>query len=294
MFALPLVGWAMLGGRLPIVLYGWLRLPPIAPPTRAVFRAADHARALAFLLFATFIAHFSGAMMHALIFRDGVFEAWRHGRSKGVIDNVRPLHTIQTGPARACATFGVDENDLRDYRPRYNIAPTDQHFIVTSKYERRTARPANWGLVNAWATDNRRASQCVNAKAETLEERRTFREAFLERRCVVPADGFYEWRGPKTQREPVWLHPAAGGLLLFAGLYESWQPKPGEWQRTFTIITTIANAVLQPIHDRMPVILDERAAEDWMNPRDRDPLSLKRLLAPAPPDLLKCDPRHRS
>jgi putative SOS response-associated peptidase YedK len=186
--------------------------------------------------------------------------------------------------------LGVDENDLRDYRPRYNIAPTDQHFIVTSKYERRTARPANWGLVNAWATDNRRASQCVNAKAETLEERRTFREAFLERRCVVPADGFYEWRGPKTQREPVWLHPAGGGLLLFAGLYESWQPKPGEWQRTFTIITTIANAVLQPIHDRMPVILDERAAEDWMNPRDRDPLSLKRLLAPAPPDLLKMRP----
>ena len=186
--------------------------------------------------------------------------------------------------------LGVDEDDLRDYRPRYNIAPTDQHFIVTSQYERRTARAASWGLVNSWATDNSRASQCINAKAETLEERRTFREAFQQRRCVIPADGFYEWRGPKTQREPVWIHPAAGGLLLFAGLYESWQPKPGEWQRTFTIITTIANELLQPIHDRMPAILDERAAEDWMNPNEAQPKNLKRLLLPAPEEKLVFTP----
>jgi putative SOS response-associated peptidase YedK len=160
--------------------------------------------------------------------------------------------------------LGVDEDDLRDYGPRYNIAPTDQHFIVISKYERRTARPASWGLVNSWANDNGRANQCINAKAETLEERRTFREALMQRRCAVPADGFYEWRGPKTQREPVWIHPRDGGLLLFAGLYESWQAKPGEWQRRFTIITTEANGLIIPIHDRMPVILDDRATEDWM------------------------------
>src|SRR5262249_14813407 len=116
--------------------------------------------------------------------------------------------------------LGVDEDDHRDYRPRYNIAPTDQHFIVTSKFERRTARAATWGLVNFWEADNSGASQCINAKAETLEERRDFREAFLQRRCVVPADGFYEWRSPKTHREPVWVHPADAGLLLFAGLYE--------------------------------------------------------------------------
>ena len=177
--------------------------------------------------------------------------------------------------------LGVDENDLRDYRPRHNIAPTDQQFIVTSKYERRTARAATWGLVNSWATDNSRASQCINAKSETLEERRAFREAFLQRRCVVPADGFYEWRGPKTQREPVWIHSPDGGLLLFAGLYESWQKKSGEWERTFTIVTTGANALIKPIHDRMPVILGERAAEDWMNPNETEPKNLKTLLTPA-------------
>ena len=186
--------------------------------------------------------------------------------------------------------LGVDEDDLRDYRPRYNIAPTDQHFIVTSKYERPIARPASWGLVNSWASDNGRASQCINAKAETLDERRTFREAFLQRRCTVPADGFYEWRGPKTQREPVWIHPPDGGLLFFAGLYESWQAKPGEWQRTFTIITTQANGWIRPIHNRMPVIFDERRAEDWMNRSETEPRRLKGLLVPASEEKLVITP----
>ena len=83
-----------------------------------------------------------------------------------------------------------------DWNPRYNIAPTDQHFIVTSEFERRKVQRARWGLVNRWARDNSRASQCINAKAETLEQRPTFSEAFQKRRCVVPADGFYEWTGP--------------------------------------------------------------------------------------------------
>jgi putative SOS response-associated peptidase YedK len=87
-----------------------------------------------------------------------------------------------------------DEGDAAaSYRPRFNIAPTDQHFMVTSEFERRKAHRARWGLVNRWARDNSGASQCINARAETLEQRPTFREAFQQRRCVVPADGFYEW-----------------------------------------------------------------------------------------------------
>ena len=117
----------------------------------------------------------------------------------------------------------------------------------------------------------------------------SFREAFEKRRCVVPADGFYEWRGPKARREPLWIHPADDALLLFAGLLEAWQFRPGEWQ-TFTILTTSANRLLQPIHNRMPVILDEAGAADWMNLREPHPLSLKRLLAPAPDDLLVVQP----
>jgi putative SOS response-associated peptidase YedK len=188
--------------------------------------------------------------------------------------------------------LGAQDADdaFADYRPRFNIAPTDQHFIVTSEFERRKAQRARWGLVNRSARDNRRAGQCINAKAETLEQRPTFREAFLRRRCVVPADGFYEWTGPKGKRQPLWIHPRAGGLMLFAGLYESWYPEKDRAEVTFTIVTCAANSMIAEIHDRMPVVLDERAAEDWMNPRERDPLSLKRLLEPAPAGLFAIRP----
>jgi len=188
--------------------------------------------------------------------------------------------------------LGIEDEGhaFADYRPRFNIAPTDQHFIVTSEFEHRKVQRARWGLVNRWARDNNRASQCINAKAETLEQRPTFREALQRRRCVVPADGFYEWTGPKSKRQPLWIHPRAGGLMLFAGLYESWYPERNQPEVTFTIVTCAANAAIAEIHDRMPVVLDERAAEDWMNPREPDPLSLKRLLVPASSDLLSVRP----
>jgi putative SOS response-associated peptidase YedK len=190
---------------------------------------------------------------------------------------------------RVVDELGADDGETfaASYRPRFNIAPTDEHFIVTSEYERRKLQRARWGLVNRWATDNRRASQCINAKAETLEQRASFREAFQQRRCVVPADGFYEWvRGPGDKRRPLWIHPRVGGLMLFAGLYESWYPSPNQAEATFTIVTCAVNATIAAIHNRMPVILDEGGAEDWMNPREKEPLSLKRLLVPAPADLL--------
>jgi putative SOS response-associated peptidase YedK len=162
--------------------------------------------------------------------------------------------------------------------------------VIRSKYERREFLPARWGLVNSWAANTSSAASCINAKAETIETRPSFKDAFANRRCLVPADGFYEWRGRKDNREPLWIHSANGGLLWLAGLYESWQPEPGHWQRTFTIITTRANGLIEPIHDRMPVVFNERAAEDWMNPGERDPLRLKSLLVPAPDDNLILSP----
>ena len=196
-------------------------------------------------------------------------------------------------PARSARrALGIEDegNGFADYRPRFNIAPTDQHFIVTSEFERRKVQRAAWGLVNRWARDNSRASQCINAKAETLEQRPTFREAFQRRRCVVPADGFYEWTGPKGRRQPLWIHPRAGGLMLFAGLYESWYPERNQAEVTFTIVKCAATAAIAEIHNRMPVVLGQQAAEDWMNLREQDPLSLKRLLVPASPDLLSVRP----
>src|SRR6202047_4160499 len=151
------------------------------------------------------------------------------------------------------AMLGVPESQLGDYVPRFNIAPTQPYVVRITKYESREAIPAIWGLVNSWAKDAGRASMCINAKAETVDKLPSFRGAFEKRRCVVPADGFYEWRGPKARREPLWIHAADDALLLFAGLFEAWQSQPGEWQTTFTILTTSANRTLQPIHNRMPV-----------------------------------------
>ena len=188
------------------------------------------------------------------------------------------------------AELGVDADSFVDYRPRYNVAPTQMHYVVRVKFENREVLPARWGLVNTWAKDASAAAKNINARAETVESRRAFREAFIKRRCVVPADGFFEWTGPKTARQPTWFHREDNQLLLFAGLYESWRPKPNQWETTFTILTTDANALTRQYHDRMPVILADRDADDWMDPRAPEPLALKRLLIPAPADLLIATP----
>jgi putative SOS response-associated peptidase YedK len=187
-----------------------------------------------------------------------------------------------------------DDGDVAAcYKAQHNIAPTDSHFIVTTEYERRRACVARWGLVNRWARDNRQASKYINARAETIEQRPIFREAFHQRRCVVPADGFYEWTGPKNDRRPLWIHSPNGELMLLAGLYESWHPAPDRLECTFTIVTCAASEMMREIHDRMPVVLNEEGAEDWMNPQEENPVSLKRLLVPAPVDFLTAEPALR-
>ncbi len=188
------------------------------------------------------------------------------------------------------AELGVPVESLPNYRPRYNIAPTDQHWIMRMKYEDRELATAKWGLVNSWAKDGKRAAQQINARAETLEARSAFKEAFSKRRCVVPADGFFEWVGPKAARQPLWFHRPDGGLLLFAGLYESWQARPREWERTFTIVTTDANQVVGRVHDRMPVVLSDEKADEWMYPGQQNTKALMALLVPAADDLLVATP----
>jgi putative SOS response-associated peptidase YedK len=166
------------------------------------------------------------------------------------------------------------------------MPPTDPFFIVRMEYEERQALPARWGLVNFWAKDAKRAASQINARAETLTRSAAFREAFKERRCIVPADGFFEWRGAGSQKQPIWYHRPDGKLILFAGLYESWQPEPKQWQRTFTIVTTTANNLIAPVHDRMPVILGEDAVDAWLDPKEDDTERLQGLLVPAPESLL--------
>jgi putative SOS response-associated peptidase YedK len=183
------------------------------------------------------------------------------------------------------ATFDDSVESL--YRARYNIAPTDQHWIVREKQERRQLLPARFGLVNSWAKDAKGAARQINARSESALSRPAFREAFEKRRCIVPADGFFEWVGAKEARRPIWFHAPDGGLILFAGLYESWRdPRSAEWMRTFTILTTDANETVEPVHDRMPVLLARDRLDDWLHvpPRNAEAYAedLRKLLVPAP------------
>lgn len=190
---------------------------------------------------------------------------------------------------RLAAEIGVAAESLAGYRPRYNIAPTDEHWIVRTRYEDREILPARWGLVNFWAKDRKGAFKNINARAETIQKSPAFRDAFKERRCIVPADGFFEWTGAKDARMPIWFHRPDGKLIYFAGLYESWRPTPDEKERTFTIVTTTPNELMAPIHNRMPVVLPDDATEEWMFARQK-PEALMELLVPVPDDFLVATP----
>lgn len=190
---------------------------------------------------------------------------------------------------RLAAALGVSAASVEAWQPRYNIAPSQTHLIMRLWGGERELVPATWGLVNAWTADGGNGSHLFNARAETLHERPAFREAFERRRCVIPADGFYEWQRGPDGRRPYWFHREDGGPLLLAGLYEYWEPRPGLRQCTFTIITTRANATVGALHDRMPVILDERDADEWMFPGNGMEW-VRWLLRPAPDGLLRSRP----
>jgi putative SOS response-associated peptidase YedK len=183
------------------------------------------------------------------------------------------------------AELGVAPDALDDIHevviPRFNIAPTQPHWIVRAAGEARAPQRAGWGLV----TDSARAADAaryINARAEDVEERPAYRDAFRFRRCVVPADGFYEWTAaPGARRRPFWFHRADRGLLRFAGLYAEPVAGPAPLA-TFTILTTAAGPDVAPVHDRMPVILPDDAAVDaWLYDR-QPPDALRALLAPLP------------
>lgn len=181
------------------------------------------------------------------------------------------------------------------YKPRYNIAPMSAHLVLRMNDGQREIVPARWGLINYWAKDRSVGSRQINARAETARTKPAYRDAFERRRCVVPADGFYEWSGPKGARKPLWFHPAAGGLLSLAGLYETWKdPATGEPVKTFTVLTTAANEFIARIHDRMPAILMPEDVDRWLaTSADGDPSNAEQasaLLKPAPSDVLVARP----
>jgi putative SOS response-associated peptidase YedK len=198
--------------------------------------------------------------------------------------------------------FGVSEVHARDVTPRYNIAPTQEVPIVrvSAFLEEDAAREpvrelalARWGLVPFWAKDPSIGNRMINARGETVAAKPAFRAAFRKRRCLVPADGFFEWQKTDSGKQPWYIHATGGEPLAFAGLWELWDPpEDGAPLASCTIITTRASDFMRPLHDRMPVVLDAAGRDAWLDTAS-SPEQLQPLLAPAPEDVLEAWPVSR-
>ena len=175
--------------------------------------------------------------------------------------------------------------------PQYNIAPTEDVLTVVSSEneggEKNEAMMARWGFVSFWANSLAIGGKMINARAETLLTKSAFKEAFLQRRCLVLADGFYDWRHEGKQRIPLRFTLKDEEPFAFAGIYATWRSPSGERVRSCSIITTETNELGAAIHDRMPVILPREAEEAWMDPEDEDVGALSELLLPYPSDQMR-------
>lgn len=186
--------------------------------------------------------------------------------------------------------FQVDEVRERavEHQPDYNVAPTREVPVVAVSEQRRVLDLVRWGLVPSWAKDLSIGNRMINARAESVATKPAYRKAFERRRCIVPADGFYEWRRIEGRSKlPYYIRHADGTPLAFAGIWERWKDPAdpdAPWIRTCCIITTDANEALRKVHDRMPVVLPEATWEQWLDPDNHDVDVLRGLLVPAPPD----------
>lgn len=166
-------------------------------------------------------------------------------------------------------------------KPRYNIAPSQMINAVLNENSETVLTDLKWGLIPHWAKDAEIGNKLINARAETLTEKPSFRDAFKSRRCIIPATGFYEWKKGRDGKQPYYFYLPEKEVFGFAGLYENWIDKTtGEELQTCTIITTEANDVLKPVHERMPVILKADDYEEWLDEDLKDTMKLGKLLVP--------------
>lgn len=191
-----------------------------------------------------------------------------------------------TSPAEAVRATFQHHNEMA-YPPRYNIAPTQPVAIVRLDHaRRREIALVRWGLIPSWAKDPGKLSTLVNARAETAAEKPSFRGSLRHRRCLVPANAYYEWNGPAGSKTPYMLRPAQGGMMAFAGLWEHWLGADGSEIETMAILTVAANASVARIHDRMPVILHPDQFEDWLDVSSGRSREAETMLVAAAEDLL--------
>jgi putative SOS response-associated peptidase YedK len=189
-------------------------------------------------------------------------------------------YVIISSPEAIRALFGYAEQP--NFPPRYNVAPTQPVPIVCLADGRRSFALVRWGLIPAWVKDPRTFSLLINARGESVLDKPAFRNPMRRRRCLFPADGFYEWRQEGKTRRPYFVRSKAGGPMAFAGLWETLMGPNGEEMETAAIVTTRANRTLAPIHDRMPVIVPLDAFDFWLDCHKVDAETASALIAPAP------------
>lgn len=174
-----------------------------------------------------------------------------------------------------------------NFPPRYNVAPTQPIPIVRLFEGKRQFALVRWGLIPSWVKDPKTFSLVLQARSDTVLDKPSFKNAMKYRRCLIPADGFYEWDEKTTPRRPYVVRPKHGGPVAFAGLWESWMGPNGEELETAAVITTEANKTLYPIHHRMPVVIPPEAFDFWLDCRHIDANTAASLLVPAPEDLFE-------
>jgi putative SOS response-associated peptidase YedK len=191
--------------------------------------------------------------------------------------------TLAESPEKVAKAFNVPE--VPNFPSRYNIAPSQPVGVVIQDRDsgKREFRLMTWGLVPSWSKDP--AKSLINARAETVTEKPSFRSAFKYRRCIIPADGFYEWQKGSGTKQPFYFSMTGNSLFALAGIWESWNDL-----ESFTILTTAANPLLQTIHDRMPLILQPEDYARWLDPSILEAQRLLDLLKPFPDELMQAIP----
>jgi len=199
--------------------------------------------------------------------------------------------------------FELVEKPEESLPASYNVAPTQNVYAVLERAPReepeadpvRSLRVVKWGLVPSWAKDPKIGNRMINARMETVAEKPAYKRAFARRRCLLPADGYFEWYGEKGKKQPFFIRPKDDGVMAMAGLYELWKDKDAPegtdpWLWTCTVLTTSAPDDLGRIHDRMPLLVEPARYGDWLDPAKDDPDELSGLLVPAAPGRLLAYP----
>jgi putative SOS response-associated peptidase YedK len=179
-----------------------------------------------------------------------------------------------------------------EWNPRYNVAPTQTVPVIRQnpKEPVRELSLMRWGLVPSWAKDSSVAAMMINARSETASTKPAFRDALKSRRCLIPADAFYEWQKTGKAKQPYCFEVDEGELFAFEGIWDRWKDPSGNALETCSILTTSPNAVTSPVHDRMPVILDPDSYDLWLDPGMKDVSAVSELLKPCDARLMRCYP----